>query len=421
MKYLPLFYRLLFLALPCGMFVHAPCATSATNAVISTTRVLSVNGNGVLLAPTNFWSANANGMLSVVGNVTSAASSTNTTGTILLNNNAVNLTNLFLARNLVPTNAVFDNGNGPLGATAFAMPILPANQLYYVYYTGDPANGEGLGYVVGGTANAIAPITPVNGNSYQSGLFSLAGVTQPVYIYNADNPPPAGTPVTTAIYAVPANKIQAGAFGGTFDGLISGNSSVPDTVFSTNVVLKSKYLFSFADSSAEANWITSCNTMHGSTLNILASGTKGYADINFFTGPDLRGALGCGVEGTNQWPYNQPYWECYGGNSYAWVQYGLGIFGCVNGVNGNFQWFANHNNTDGSGSNTVFFETVRSNKSVAIGGPTGGFLWIKNSSSAQAPVLSGTNAGVALWASNGVLYARTTVNGTNTVDKQIAP
>ena len=62
--------------------------------------------------------------------------------------------------------------------------------------------------------------------------------------------------------------------------------------------------------------------------------------------------------------------------------------------------------------------------SVAAGGSgnsLNGALLLPNSPSGPDPASLGANNSTALWTSNGVLYARTTANGTNYFDKQIAP
>jgi hypothetical protein len=50
-----------------------------------------------------------------------------------------------------------------------------------------------------------------------------------------------------------------------------------------------------------------------------------------------------------------------------------------------------------------------------------GALLLPNSPSGPDPSSLGSNNSVALWTSNGVLYARTSSNGTNYIDKQLAP
>ena len=335
-------------------------STNITNGFISYTINSSGSGSGgsPIAAGTNIV-ITTNGTTNIISAVV-----TNTTGTVILTNNGVNLTNLNFYTNYVTATNVFDNGSGPMGVVASALPILPTNQFYYVKFNSTNSNGEYVGCVNGGVPTAINMITG-GGGACVSGMFSLYGVTQPVYIYNIDNPPTAGTAVTAQVYAVQTN---IGYFA-------NSNSFVQDAALSGNVQLLSNPLQEFAGSNtARGHALWSSNSQSGSTLNLIAAGNYGYSDINFLTGgtyPNtggnvLRFAVGVGLTGTNQFPYNNPYWEMYDGSPMDVVRYGTGVVTRVNPTNNSLEIF-NGTTADGDYSK-VFWQGNASNKTVSLFG-----------------------------------------------------
>ena len=334
--------------------------TNTTNGFISYT-INSTGGGGggsPIAAGTNIV-ITTSGTTNIISAVV-----TNTAGTVILTNNGVNLTNLNFYTNYVTATNVFDNGSGPMDVVASALPILPTNQFYYVKFNSTNSNGEYVGCVNGGVPTAINMITG-GGGAYASGMFSLYGVTQPVYIYNIDNPPTPGTAVTAQVYAVQTN---IGYFA-------NSNSFVQDAALSGNVQLLSNPLQEFAGSNtARGHALWSSNSQSGSTLNLISAGNHGYADINFLTGgtyPNtsgnvLRFAVGVGLTGTNQFPYNNPYWEMYDGSPMDFVRYGTGVITRVNPTNNSLEIF-NGTTADGDYSK-VFWQGNASNKTVSLFG-----------------------------------------------------
>ena len=334
--------------------------TNTTNGFISYT-INSTGGGGggsPIAAGTNIV-ITTSGTTNIISAVV-----TNTAGTVILTNNGVNLTNLNFYTNYVTATNVFDNGSGPMGVVASALPILPTNQFYYIKFNSTNSNGEYVGCVNGGVPTAINMITG-GGGAYASGMFSLYGITQPVYIYNIDNPPTAGTAVTAQVYAVQTN---IGYFAGK-------NSFVQDAALSANVQLLSNPLQEFAGSNtARGHDLWSSNSQNGSTLNLIAAGNHGYADINFLTGgtyPNISGnvlrfAVGVGLTGTNQFPYNNPYWEIVDGSPIDFVKYGTGVITRVNPTNNSLEIF-NGTTADGDYSK-VFWQGNASNKTVSLFG-----------------------------------------------------
>jgi hypothetical protein len=105
---------------------------------------------------------------------------------------------------------------------------------------------------------------------------------------------------------------------------------------------------------------------------------------------NLHGAIGSGVEGTNQFPYNEPYWENYGQHSFWFVQFGSYIFGGVNGTNGDFKWYSNRQSD--ADETTCFFDLDRSTATVRM----------KAAVVTNNFIVSGTNFGSYIVASNSI-------------------
>jgi len=234
-----------------------------------------------------------------------------------------------------------------------------------------------------------------------------------------------------------SNNATGVSLSGTFDGNGSGLTNIPTSSLvgpmpnginqvngaGTGTHLTDATLI--GDGNVTQTFIVNRGTFEGSTLGLVNLSYTGYTDINFFdTGyldahgvvqpVSLRGALGVGSPFVDQFPYNSPYWECYGQNSFSFVQYAQ-VFGMVNGTNGDFVWY--RFKTSDADESTKMFEIHRPRTNVVSFVP----LIISNTPSGPAALDIGANQAAALWVSNGVVYLRTSSDGVNTSDKQIAP
>jgi hypothetical protein len=225
----------------------------------------------------------------------------------------------------------------------------------------------------------------------------------------------------------------SGTFGGNGGGLTNIQTaglvgSLPNTIqqlMGTGTDTQLTDAAFFADSSVQETYIVNRGTIFGSTLGLVNLTHSGYSDINFYNDgyvdgsghvqpANLCGALGVGSEYANQFPYNQPYWECYGEHSFNFVQYSQ-IFGTVNGTNGDFVWYRNKTSDDDE--STKMFEIVRPRTNVTSFVP----IIISNTPSGPPASDIGANQAAAIWVSNGVVYIRTSTDGIHSSDKQIAP
>ncbi|MDB6021787.1 MAG: hypothetical protein JWQ04_1644 [Pedosphaera sp.] len=358
-----------------------------TNNLAPSVSAVMANTNGVLTAPANFFAANSNALNAVVaggGGVSASASNTWTAAQGLTNkNNTISgngggLTNLnpasltgvisktnggigFAMTNWVPAGASYNDGTLD-GFPTYYLPVI-SNGLYFAYIPGNSlSNDQGLNY-----------LGDLSASIFQSGYF--IPLTNRIQIA-ANNP---GTPILTKIYFIGHTDIATNGFDtnalyadlrGRFTGLVDPTSSVPDSALSANIQLKSQPLNETANSGNEHK-LYSTNTINGSTLSLIRYGTNGYADVNFFTAPNLSQAqgnptlwfaVGMGASGA-AFPYKQPYFESYLNVSPIYYvganQIFGGFFSTPTGNEGDFIWFQ-----DGT-TNTPMFRISRSNKVIS--------------------------------------------------------
>ena len=283
--------------------------------------------NSTLVSPTNFFVSNSNLIAAVVTAGTVGSSSSNSP---------------IFGANLIPTNATYGDGNDPLGLNAYQLPFNLTNGAVYIFVA------DKAGHILedsSPTTIADTSFDPVVVFQFVASSFS-----SPYLIADNAGDTSNGSPVKAGLYAAPgyySNNLAMGQFIGDFKGSITGhigsNSTVETGALGSDVLTTSRPIIGNAQAGVLANIIGSSNTSYGSTLYLWNHGTTpgtnaNYADIGFFTGggasiagANLRGALGVGLEGLSQFPYNTPYWECYNHNSFWFVEAGSenGIFGGV--------------------------------------------------------------------------------------------
>lgn len=377
-----------------------PAAASST---------VMVDSAGLVIVPTNFFTANSNRITAVAGSGASAIS-----GMV----------------NLIPANAKITTGIGPLGDNGYQLPFNLTNGTVYLVLP--DTNSSGGSYLQDNGGSLSLPGAPVpyfyftNDNT----------ISQPMFVIDGAGSATNNQPVTLKLFALTANQIAsnlvAGMFVGNFVGTVPLGSTVADGALSQNVVFNNNNVNIVSTNNFHAMNLFCDNSIpagDGTTFGLWKHGRSGYADIGFWIanqngahpaigdaqGYDLSGALGCGVKGTNQFPYNEPYWENYNQHSLWFVQFGPGIFGGVNGTNGDFVWY--QTKTSDAAETGKLMEVVRATTNVTIFGS----LVLSNGYPAPSAATLGANKSVGLWVSNGVLYARTSANGTAVTDKLLAP
>ncbi len=371
-------------------------------------KTLMLDGNGAVIAPTNFFAANASQIVAVGGGGSLSS------------------------KNIVPAGALFDAGG------SYTFPNLATNGTFYFDFSGvtnDPDlvmydSDDTHSWVFSQGTNVVFDLSTWN--------FPVTLLTSAAANYNQA--------VKVKVYPVSTNVFTgkvAGTLSGNFTGTIQPGSLVDDSALSGNVARRNQPLAVVSlDPYAQGFNLYGSSTLgfgDGSTFNLHKIGTNGFADINFLsdnhntnfglTDPrryTLLGALGVGVLDTNQFPYNEPYWECYGQHSFNFVQYGPGVFGSVNGTNGNFTWY--QSKTSDTNNAGKMFEINRAAGVVS----NLCSVYVQSNLTAAAAILFqpgfkpsaaqlGVN-GVGWWNSNGVLYAVGSANGsTYSFTNKIAP
>jgi hypothetical protein len=341
-------------------------ATPASTAVM-------VNPNGVLLAPANFWQTNASNINASVKGI-----------------------------NLIPPVASYSTTTDPNATANFG------ENIYYYWVT----LNTNLTYwvIVPGQGNGAEQGIASDTNN-QSDLIQTDGFFHPTNAVCELYSSTSGTAIGTQVYLTYSNI--NGNLGGTFDGTLTTNSTVPastlpNTVLQAGNQIHGGQLWCPATNSYE-HYIAQNGSGNGSTLSLLKADTRGYCDINFYSvnatsipslvglpSSYLRFAIGCGVPGANQFPYNQPYIESYT-DQYPVYYVGSGhIFGGFsNAPNslGDWVWFRTATNdvmmrtsTEDSANEFFYPVIVKSNLYTAN-------LTVTNAATiGAAQILSGTGS-----------------------------
>lgn len=332
------------------------------------------------------------------------------------------LRNQFTSNNsgvsLIPAGATYSQTPDPNATANFGENVyyfwasLNTNLTYWVVVPGQ-GNGTELG------------ITSDTNN--QSDLVQADGFFHPTNTICEIYSLASGSTIGTQLFLTLSNV--NGNLGGTFDGSLTTNSTVPasalpNTVLQAGNQIHGGQLWCPSTNSFE-HYIAQNGSGNGSTLSLLKADTHGYVDINFFSvnaisipslvglpSSYLRFAIGCGVPGTNQFPYNQPYFESYT-DQYPIYFVGAGhIFGGMsNAPNslGDFVWFKTSTNdvmmrvsTENSANEFFYPVSVKSNIYTAN-------LTVTNVATiGAAQILSGTGSPQsAISAPQGSLFLRT--------------
>ncbi len=324
------------------------------------------------------------------------------------------------AANLVPSGATYSsildsNATDQFGSPSYFywLALNPA----VTYSVIVPGYGTGNDVGIGSDTNSYADFTQTDG--LFTPLHALCEVV-------GASP---GSIVGLKIAPVSTNMWAYGLWQGIFDGTLTANSSVPDSALQNDVLIGGRQIhggqiWCLATNSFE-HFIAQNGSGNGSTLSLLKADVHGYCDINFFSvnaasipslvgipSAYLRFAIGCGVPGTNQFPYNQPYIESYA-DQYPFYFVGSGhIFGgfsnAPNGL-GDFVWFRNSTNevmmrvsTEDSANEFFYPVTVKSNLAAST-------ITVTNSVTiGAAQVLSGTGSPNSVVAApQGSIFLRT--------------
>lgn len=360
------------------------------------------SGGGGGAGVTNLVTANANGLM--------------TSNLFRVLTNAVqNLTNL------IPVGARYSSTQDPNATANFG-----AGPVYY-YWTNLNPSVTYLIVVPGqGFANDIGIASDTNG---LSDLANATGFFQPLHSTCEVFGSAANSLIGLMITPVYTNTWLYGYFNGTFDGLLTSNSVVPDSCLGSDVILRygqfNGPLYCTPTNTVE-HYIANHGSTDGSLMWLMKADHHGYCDLGFFTknsdtippqaGLDLTSTLrftfGAGVQNTNQFPYNQPYCEMYSdvepfyfvGNNHIWG----GFTNAPNNL-GDWVWFK-------TGTNDVMFKiSTEDNANIS-------FYQLNCHSNITAPSITITNTATVnnLTINGTVTSANTISNCTATAGSLIA-